>query len=105
MTDTTRLPGRYDLYVYYKVRAGAAAALAPRVRALQAALAGDHGVACQLKRRPETRDGLQTWMEIYPDVDDDFAAALDAAAARADLAALIEGPRRAEVFMDLIPCA
>jgi hypothetical protein len=90
-----------DLYVYYKVREGDAAALAPRVRALQDGV----GVPHQLKRRPDVRDGLQTWMEVYPGVDDDFPARLDAAARSAGLDALIEGPRRAEIFMDLPTCA
>lgn len=94
-----------DLYVYYKVREQDAAALEPRVRALQAAVSSRHGVAPQLKRRPEARDGLQTWMEVYPSADDTFEAALEAAARDAGLDALIAGPRRAEVFMDLTPCA
>ncbi len=90
-----------DLYVYYKVREADAAALAPRVRALQDSV----GVPAQLKRRPEVRDGLQTWMEVYPGVDDAFPARLDAAARAAGLDALIDGPRRAEIFMDLPTCA
>ncbi|KGF82980.1 hypothetical protein IA69_04450 [Massilia sp. JS1662] len=90
-----------DLYVYYKVREGDAAALAPRVRALQAGV----GVPAQLKRRPEVRDGLQTWMEVYPGVDDAFPARLDAASRSAGFEGLIEGPRRAEIFTDLPPCA
>jgi hypothetical protein len=94
-----------DLYVYYKVRSADAAALAPRIRALQAQLAGAHGVMPQLKRRPGGGDGLQTWMEVYPAVDDAFPRALDDAAAAAVLDGLIDGPRRAEVFMDLTPCA
>lgn len=104
-----------DLYVYYKVREADAAALAPRVRAMQARLAGgaapERSWQCigQLKRRPETRDGLQTWMEVYPACDAAFAAAVEAAAQGAGLAALIQGPRRAEVFVDLpedaTPCA
>lgn len=94
-----------DLYVYYKVREIDADALAPRVRALQRALAGHHAAAAQLKRRPEARDGLQTWMEVYPAVDDDFAAVLDAAAQEAGVDAFIAGPRRAEVFTDLAPAA
>lgn len=92
-----------DLYVYYKVRELDGAALAPRVRAMQAELAGSHGVAVQLKRRPESRDGMQTWMEVYPGVADSFAGILESAAARAGLDALIAGPRRAEVFVDLTP--
>jgi hypothetical protein len=92
-----------DLYVYYKVRAVDADALAPRVRALQADVAARHGVQGQLKRRPEARDGVQTWMEVYPAVDAHFGALLDEAAARADFAALLAGPRHSEIFVDLIP--
>jgi hypothetical protein len=94
-----------DLYVYYKVREQDAVLLEPRIRALQAALAASHGVAPQLKRRPEVRDGLQTWMEVYPAIADAFGAELAAAVADAALDGLIAGPRRAEVFMDLTPCA
>lgn len=90
-----------DLYVYYKVREGDAPALAPRVRALQ----DNVGVAAQLKRRPDVRDGLQTWMEVYPGVDDAFPARLEDAARSAGLGPFIEGPRRAEIFMDLPTCA
>ncbi len=90
-----------DLYVYYKVREGDAAALAPRVRALQDSV----GVPAQLKRRPEASAGVQTWMEVYPGVDDAFPARLDAAARGAGLDGLIDGPRRAEIFMDLPTCA
>jgi hypothetical protein len=94
-----------DLYVYYKVREPDAAALAPRVRALQAQVARQHGVRPQLKRRPEARDGLQTWMEVYPGVDTGFAALLDTAAQAAGVAVFTDGPRRAEIFTDLTPCA
>jgi len=96
-----------DLYVYYKVRALDAAALAPRVRAMQAALATNHGVSVQLKCRPQAADGLQTWMEVYPGVPDTFAGVLEQAAAAAGIETLVQGPRRAEVFVDLeqTPCA
>jgi hypothetical protein len=90
-----------DLYVYYKVREADAPALAPRVRALQAGV----GVPSQLKRRPDASSGLQTWMEVYPGVDDDFPARLLEATRAAGLEALIDGPRRAEIFTDLPPCA
>jgi hypothetical protein len=91
------VPTMIDLYVYYKVREADASALAPRVRAMQAAL----GIATQLMRRPESKDGMQTWMEVYPGVDQGFQARLDDAAAQSGLAGLIAGPRRAEVFVDL----
>lgn len=63
------------------------------------------GVYGEIKRRPETRDGLQTWMEIYVGTGDGFDAALSAAVSDAALSELIEGDRRVEVFMDLSPCA
>jgi hypothetical protein len=90
-----------DLYVYYKVREADAPALAPRVRVLQARV----GVPAQLKRRPDVRDGLQTWMEIYPSVDDGFPARLDTAAREAGFEGLIQGERRTEIFTDLPTCA
>jgi hypothetical protein len=95
----------HDLYVYYKVRDANTARLEPLVRAMQASLAAQCGVAHQLKRRPGAADALQTWMEVYPAVDDAFGAALAAAERAAGLDGLIEGPRRAEVFTDLTPCA
>ena len=94
-----------DLYVYYQVRDEDAAALAPRVRAMQARLRAGRGVAGQLKRRPQSHDGLQTWMEVYPATRDGFDAALAKAVHDGALSALIAGKRHAELFTDLPPCA
>lgn len=94
-----------DLYVYYKVPEQQAGQLEPLVRAMQAGLAAAHATAPQLKRRPETGNGMQTWMEVYPAVSEGFAGALEAAARDAGVADLIAGPRHAEVFMDLTTCA
>jgi hypothetical protein len=94
-----------DLYVYYKVREEHAARLEPLVRAMQARLRDGYGVAVQLKRRPDAKDGVQTWMEVYPGVADDFASLLAQTERDAGLAALIDGPRRSEVFTDLTACA
>jgi hypothetical protein len=94
-----------DLYIYYQVPEAQAAALQPAVRAMQAQLAAQHGVAGQLKFRPQARDGLQTWMEVYPATGPAFGAALDAAVAQAGLPALIAGPRHTEIFTDDVPCA
>jgi hypothetical protein len=95
-----------DLYVYYKVQAAHAAGLQEAVIAMQSALAAAHGVAPQLKRRPNPAEDLQTWMEVYPATDGAaFLAALEAAAAKAGLAQWIEGARHVEIFEDLPPCA
>ncbi|TWI69167.1 uncharacterized protein DUF4936 [Pseudoduganella lurida] len=100
--------GQVDLYVYYRVRDEDADALLPQVRALQAELAAAHRVVPQLKRRPESADGVQTWMEIYPGVAADSADAMTHAMAEAvalsGLPPLLVGPRHIEVFTD-IPCA
>lgn len=86
-----------DLYVYYRVRSTDAPALAPLVRGMQAAL----GTGL-LKRRPGEKDGLQTWMEVYPSTVAGFPARLDAAVLDAGLARYIDGERHTEVFTDLM---
>ncbi|MES2298339.1 MAG: DUF4936 family protein [Pseudomonadota bacterium] len=94
-----------DLYVYYRVREADAPVLQGKVRAMQAALTDQYGVAGQLKRRPEPSDGLQTWMEVYPATEPGFLDALDAAATQAGLSSYIDGARHAEVFTDVLTCA
>ncbi len=94
-----------DLYIYYQVREADAAALALRVRAMQERLHAERHVAGQLKRRPEARDGLQTWMEIYPAASAGFDAALSVAVQDAALSELIAGARHIEIFTDLDTCA
>jgi hypothetical protein len=94
-----------DLYVYYKVREENAARLAPIVRAMQGRLDAGLAGSAQLKRRPDTKDGLQTWMEVYPGADAVFREALLDAERHAGWDGLIEGPRHTEIFTDLTPCA
>ena len=94
-----------DLYIYYKVSDRNADILEMRLRIMQAELGALTGVYGEIKRRPGSRDGLQTWMEIYAGTGDGFDAALIAAERDAALSELIEGERRTEVFMDLSPCA
>lgn len=94
-----------DLYIYYQVRDADASALQAMVVAMQARLAKLHGVSAQLKRRPETKEGLQTWMEVYPAAGEAFASALNEAVEQAGLSAWTTGPRHTEIFTDLLPCA
>ncbi|QYF93136.1 DUF4936 family protein [Massilia sp. PAMC28688] len=89
-----------DLYIYYRVRDEHAALLAPRVRAMQAALGSGN-----VKRRPGSADGKQTWMEIYTATGPQFSAMLEQAVAQAGLLELTDGPRHTEIFTDLAPCA
>jgi hypothetical protein len=94
-----------DLYIYYQVRDEHASAMALRVRAMQEVLSAERGVTGQLKRRPEAKDGLQTWMEIYPATPAGFDAALDVAVRDAALLELTAGARHLEIFTDLDTCA
>jgi hypothetical protein len=94
-----------DLYIYYKVSDRNADSLELRLRIMQAELGALTGVYGDIKRRPDSRDGMQTWMEVYAATGDGFETALAAAEQDAALSQLIEGERRTEVFTDLSPCA
>lgn len=94
-----------DLYVYYKVRAAQADQLEMHLRIMQAELGASTGVYGDVKRRPEAKDGVQTWMESYLATPAGFEAALDSAVREAGLASLIDGERHVELFTDLQPCA
>jgi len=89
------------LYVYYKIDAVQHAALAPRVRAFQASLAGAWpGLACELLQRPEAAGGQETWMETYRHGDGLTENIVDAIA-RAATEAGLPLPRHAERFIPL----
>jgi hypothetical protein len=94
-----------DLYIYYRVRSSDSAAFRTQALAMQHNLARDCGVATALKRRPDEKDGLQTWMEVYADVDAAFEARLNGAVADNGLSAWIQGPRHTEQFLDVSLCA
>lgn len=94
-----------DLFIYYRVPDEHAALLAPRVLKMQARLALANGVSGQLKRRPGSADGQQTWMEIYQATGAGFDAALAAAVQDAALMKWIDGNRHTEVFTDINTCA
>ena len=94
-----------DLYIYYRVPSAAATELRQRVQAMQAQLAAGSGVVAALKKRPVEKDGMQTWMEVYPAVPDGFENLLEQAVAHAGLAALIDGERHTEHFLDFTSCA
>lgn len=91
-----------DIFVYYRVHRDNAAAALAQVMRLQRDLGQRFGVRPAIKRRPEEKDGLQTWMEIYAGVSGDFLPALQQAALNAGL--LIEGERHVEIFVDLPEC-
>lgn len=94
-----------DLYIYYRVPRGNAVALRSRVEEVQRCVFRDYGIVTGLKRRPEEKDGCQTWMEIYLSVPDGFERRLEEVIDQTGISGLIDGSRHIEHFVDLPPCA
>ncbi len=94
-----------DLYIYYRVPGADAPVLRSRAAAMQQCLSQEYGIVTGLKRRPQEKDGLQTWMEIYQAVPEGFEAVLERAVAQAGLTTLIDGTRHIEYFLDASSCA
>jgi hypothetical protein len=93
-----------DLYIYYQIRAADAESFRTKVLAMQHNLARDWNIVTALKRRPEEKDGMQTWMEVYLAVDENFAAQLNQAVAVNELSPWIAGKRHTEQFLDVSLC-
>lgn len=93
-----------DLYIYYRVRTANADAFQRKAVAMQQMLKRQYGINAALKRRPDAKDGLHTWMEVYPAAKSDFAGKLEQAVAESGLLAFIDGPRHTEQFVDLSTC-
>jgi Domain of unknown function (DUF4936) len=94
-----------ELFIYYRSRTERSAEVAERIREFQAGLCRRHPhLVARLLRRPETRDGLQTWMETYSIATmfhpDGVSAELqqDIEAQASVLRSCIEGERHTEVF-------
>lgn len=89
-------------YVYYKVSAADAFAVAKRVQAMFNAL-GEDGPRGRLLQRADAEDGEVTLMEVYEPVADGraFAAALESALRTSGLAPGVVARRRIERFKDL----
>lgn len=94
-----------DLYIYYRVRDALADQLVPLVQAMQLDLAARTGIEGKLKRRLHSKDGMQTWMEVYLATAPGFEALLADAVATANLSVSIDGDRHTEAFMDIPLCA
>ena len=95
-----------ELFIYYRARVDRASALRVEALAMQARLRREHpGLNARLLCRPESVDGLHTWMETYATdpmqrgVDVVAAARRSIDAEAAGLVSLIEGPRHMEVFV------
>lgn len=94
-----------DIYLYYTIREVDAAMANVRVTAMQQRLANAYTITTSLRRRPEIRDGLQTWMEIYLNVPAAFDRVIEQAAVEEGVSELAATGRHVEYFMELPPCA
>jgi len=94
-----------DLFIYYRVPVVHAEKMRKKVTVMQAGLHEQWSVAVALKRRPELKDGFETWMEIYSQIPEDFPVALESAVQNAGLLTLTEGGRHIETFIDISTCA
>jgi hypothetical protein len=105
MIDAANAPGKMDWYIYYRVRAEHDVLLHERVSAMQARLLQQAGITGALKRRPQIREGMHTWMEVYIAAPSNFDTILATEVANANLSVLIEGERHVEHFWDVTSCA
>ncbi|PPE70642.1 DUF4936 family protein [Caldimonas thermodepolymerans] len=91
------------LFIYYRIASADAGAARPAVEAMHAALRRRHPeLEAALWRRPQEKDGVQTWMEIYAHpqgVSEALEAEIEEAART--LSPWLQGARHVEVF---VPC-
>lgn len=101
MAAPTSAPG-HELFIYYRAEPARAEAVAAAVQRMQAHLCDScPGLQARLLRRPDLRDGLQTWMETYRLPADAGAVAMAAAIERAaeSLQPHLSGARHVEHFV------
>lgn len=89
------------LYVYFRVSEAQADQAQPQWHRWMETVAEATGIGGTLMRRPETRAGMQTWMEAYADVPPAFDATLAGLWQQSGLQQWITGERQVEHFIDL----
>lgn len=93
-----------SVYIYYKLaEAHQEAALVPAYDVLRAG--SSHAKRAVLQRRPDSKEGICTWMEVYEEVTHvaDLMQALNEAVTRNQLDSYLASPRLAEQFVPLSP--
>lgn len=88
-----------DLYVYYRVLAIDAEAFMTRARDYLHQLRVDAQIDASLSRRPESKDGFYTWMEVIPQAGDDVDQTLASWVASSGMGGFIHGERHVERFV------
>jgi len=89
------------LYVYFRIPDARATEALPHWHRWMETVAEATGIGGTLMRRPDVKDGLQTWMESYADVPPAFDATLDGLWRQSGLQSWLDGERHLERFVDL----
>lgn len=59
------------------------------------------GLTAEFQKRPNDKDGVETWMEIYRDIPQNFEETLARAVSASGLATYIIGDRHHEYFVTI----
>lgn len=87
-----------DCYVYYKAKVEYEREIITCFQRL-CSLLENHGITPRLQRRPESKDSLHTWMEIYSEVPSNFDAIIESNVIESGLMEFVIGARHAERFI------
>lgn len=87
-----------ECFIYYRVAANTRHAVPQALIKLRALLGASDSP--RLLRRPDSKDGMDTWMEIYSDMTPALAQKLELALPQTGLPQLIAGERHAEYFVE-----
>lgn len=87
-----------DCYVYYKAKVEHEREIIACFQRL-CSLLEKHGIAPLLQRRPESKDLLHTWMEIYSEVPSNFDAIIGSSVVESGLMDFVIGTRHSERFI------
>ncbi|MBC3879989.1 DUF4936 family protein [Undibacterium sp. LX40W] len=87
-----------DCYVYYKAKVEHEQEVIGCFQRLRSSLERK-GISPILQRRPESKDLMYTWMEIYHDIPSNFETIIEAGVAESGVMTFVVGTRHAEHFV------
>ena len=85
-------------YVYFKAHLSDRGVVMNCLTHLQTSL-HQRGIAAEVQKRPNVHDGVETWMEIYRDIPENFEEILAKIVSQSELDTYIIGKRHLEYFV------
>ena len=85
-------------YVYFKAHLSNQTAVLHCLTYLRTSL-DQLGLSSEVQKRPNAHDGVETWMEIYRDIPEDFEETLAKAVSQSGLDSHVIGKRHLEYFV------